>query len=68
MKLSQCTMGVIVINNEGGIGHVVGLTRSICNKVQINNSTYGEVIPVVKWVDEPLSASIHHRNISLYKD
>ena len=60
-------MGVLVENKEGDIGHVVGLTRNMLNKVQINNSVLGEVIPVIKWVDEPLPASIHHSNIELYR-
>ena len=68
MKLSECTMGVLVQNKEGHIGHVVGLGRNILNRVQIQNATFGDVVPVVKWVDEPLPASIHHSNISLYKD
>jgi len=67
MKLSKCTMGVLVENKEGGIGHVVGLTRNILNRVQINNCVFGEVVPVVKWVDELLPASVHHSNIELFK-
>lgn len=66
MKLSQCKIGVLVKEtkvwelgkSKAKIGHVVGLG-------------YGhnqEVIPLVHFVGEQLPRTIHHTNISIYKD
>ena len=66
MKLSQCTMGVIIQSGDGYIGHVVGLTQSV--DYPGSKSTEGEVIPLVKWSYKELPSGIHHTNIKLYKD
>lgn len=66
MKLSQCTMGILVESSEGHIGHVVGLTQSY-NHPGVEN-TAGEVIPVIKWSYKELPSSVHHKNLKIYKD
>lgn len=64
MKLSKCTMGIIIIDNAGHIGHVVGLATTSSGYPD-NNS---EVIPMIKWAGKEIPHAIHHGNIEIYKD
>lgn len=72
MKLSECTLGVLVqlepgkmpLWRKGRVGHIVGLT--------LNAQDVPQVIPVVKWAaadhvsEKPIG--IHPSNLVLFKD
>lgn len=69
MKLSECKMGVVVVDHDGYIGHVVGLTYNISVKLTGNLTPLElqkHTIPEVKF-PEGIRA-IHHNNLKLYKD
>lgn len=64
MKLSKCIMGILVIDKDENIGHVVGLTASTpCYPVDKRG-----VIPLIKWACKEIPHAIHHGNIEIYKD
>jgi len=68
MKLSQCTIGTIVLTKDNLLGHIVGLTFN-CSPVDAVMMTPDEklkyTIPLVKFPDK--EHGIHHCNLSIYK-
>ena len=59
MKLSECSIGVIVTESREEkelIGHVVGLYEN----------PSGEVIPVVRFANNAIPRPIHHGNLKKY--
>jgi hypothetical protein len=68
MKLSECTFGAVVINDNLEVGHVVGFTYNIavCNTGHLSNEELlSRTIPVVKFPKG--ETPIHHSNLKLFK-
>ena len=71
MKLSECKIGEVIVDQSGNIGHIVGLTYNVELSL-MGNMPYDErisrTIPLVKFPFKEQVVGIHYNNIELYKD
>ena len=66
MKLKDCTYGKLVVNNDGDIGMIVGITNN-CPTGDINTRNEPDrAIPLVQWANGK-TCGIHYGNIELLK-
>ena len=68
MKLSECVMGVMVIDEDLRIGHIVGVTYNVDIALtgnMTNEDKHDRTIPLVQFADKTIG--IHHGNIKRYK-
>lgn len=68
MKLSECTLGRLVVNRNGEVGHIVGLTYNIhvMNSGELTpKERFERTIPLVKF---PYGEqAIHHANLDIFE-
>lgn len=66
MKLKDCKHGILVVNREGHIGMIIGITNN-CELADFNVRAEPErAIPLVKWASGA-TYGIHPANIELLK-
>lgn len=58
MKLSQCTHGVLVTDQQENVGMVVGITQNPAH----------EAVPLVKWQWSAEAIPQHHEFLELYEE
>lgn len=67
MKLTECTLGKLVINGKN-VGHIVGLTYNVSLQFTGNMSEdelFERTIPLVRFPDG--ERAIHHSNLKEFK-
>lgn len=67
MKLSKCVYGVLVFNEDNGIGMVKGITNNCGASDHRTRSTVERAIPLVEWANGQ-TTGINAGNIELYKE
>ncbi len=68
MKLKDCLIGVMVVDDNLRVGHVVGLTYNVDLSLtggMTNEDKLGRTIPLVQFPDK--IQGIHHENIKIFR-
>jgi hypothetical protein len=69
MKLKECTMGQLVINYQGDVGHIVGLQYSGNyheSVTSVDKKLY--VIPVIRFAGAISDRGVHPGKLSKFDD
>jgi len=68
MKLSKCVYGTLVQSlSSSNVGMIVGISNNSYNKCIEVRGEVDKAIPVVQW-SSGVTSSIHHTNITKFKD
>ena len=66
MRLRDCTYGVLVVNNDGEIGMVKGITNNAPTASVDVRKEANRAIPMIEWASGSTHAC-HYDNLSLLK-
>ena len=67
MKLSACKHGLLVQDDNGRIGMIVGITNNAPGAARHERNKPNNAIPLVQWANGE-KYGIHHMNISKFKE
>lgn len=66
MKLKDCTYGILVEDEEGSIGMIVGITNNCPHSDMYEKGLPEKAIPLVQWASGA-TYGIHYGNIKPFK-
>lgn len=68
MKLSECKLGTLVIDNDMRVGHITGVTYNVSLEHtggMSNEDLFNRTIPLVRFPNG--ERGVHHGNLKLFK-